>query len=98
MAGRLLAPVRPGDGLGTRRLGHTIADVSVESPARSLAAASSVARVADGASARKRPVSADSARRRRLAQGLSEVVADWEAEHSAFSEAELARAHAEFGH
>ena len=32
---------------------------------------------------------ADAARRRLAARGLSDVVADWEAEHGAFTEAEL---------
>ena len=41
---------------------------------------------------------ADAARRRLVARGLRDVVADWEAEHGAFTEAELARARAELGH
>ena len=41
---------------------------------------------------------ADAARRRLVTRGLHDVVADWEAEHGAFTEAELARARAELGH
>ena len=41
---------------------------------------------------------ADAARRRLVTRGLRDVVADWESEHGAFTEAELARARAELGH
>ena len=41
---------------------------------------------------------AEAARRRLVSRGLRDVVADWEAEHGAFTEEELARARAELGH
>lgn len=41
---------------------------------------------------------AGSAPRRLVSRGLRDVVADWEAEHGAFTEEELARARAELGH
>ncbi|WP_419921457.1 hypothetical protein [Candidatus Poriferisodalis sp.] len=41
---------------------------------------------------------ADAARRRLVTRGLRDVIADWEATHGAFTEAELARARAELGH
>ena len=41
---------------------------------------------------------ADAARRRLVTRGLHDVVADWEAVHGEFTEAELARARAELGH
>lgn len=41
---------------------------------------------------------ADAARRRLVTRGLHDVVADWEAAHGEFTEAELARARAELGH
>ncbi|WP_419552377.1 hypothetical protein [Candidatus Poriferisodalis sp.] len=41
---------------------------------------------------------ADAARRRLVTRGLRDVVADWESDHGAFTEAELARARAELGH
>ena len=40
---------------------------------------------------------ADAAERKLRAQGLSEVVADWEAEHGAFSAAERRRARRDLG-
>ncbi len=41
---------------------------------------------------------ADAARRRLVTRGLRDVVADWESEHGAFTESELARARADLGH
>ena len=41
---------------------------------------------------------AEAARRRLVSRGLRDVVSDWEAEHGAFTEEELARARAELGH
>ena len=41
---------------------------------------------------------AEAARRRLVTRGLRDVVADWEAEHGAFTEEELARARTELGH
>ncbi|WP_428115661.1 hypothetical protein [Candidatus Poriferisodalis sp.] len=41
---------------------------------------------------------ADAARRRLVTRGLRDVIADWEATHGTFTEAELARARAELGH
>ncbi|WP_423915999.1 hypothetical protein [Candidatus Poriferisodalis sp.] len=41
---------------------------------------------------------ADAARRRLVTRGLRDVIADWEATHGAFTEAELAQARAELGH
>jgi hypothetical protein len=40
---------------------------------------------------------ADAAERKLRAQGLGEVVADWQAEHGAFTEAERRRARRELG-
>ena len=41
---------------------------------------------------------ADAARHRLALRGLRDVVAEWEAEHGAFSDAELAAARARAGH
>ena len=58
------------------------------------------AAVSEAAEADEQDTSAwlvDATRRRMVTRGLRDVVADWESEHGAFTEAELARARAELG-
>lgn len=76
-----------------------IAGVAVERLTISLEAGLAAA-VSEAAEADEQNMSAwlaEAARRRLVTRGLRDVIADWEAEHGAFTEEELARARAEMG-